>query len=187
MARYVRACEVCQCTKPRVGAIPAPLQPNEAPTKPWQIISIHVIGPLPESSSDDTILVIVDRLTKMVIAVPTNQELSAEGTARILRDCVFTIHGILEKIISNHGTQFVSKFMTEFYRMMEIEGNPSMAFHPQTDGQTKCINHGLEKYLWAFTKSNQTDWSEWIGVATFALNNQVASATGYLPFHLNYG
>ena len=61
----------------------------------------------------------------MVIAVPTNQELSAEGTARILRDRVFTIYGIPEKIISDRGTQFVSKFMTEFYRMMEIEGNPS--------------------------------------------------------------
>jgi len=124
-ARYVRACEVCQRTKPRVGAIPAPLQPNEAPTKPWQIVSIDVIGPLPESSGYDAILVIVDRLTKMVIAVPTNQELSAEGTARILCNRVFTIYGIPEKIISDRGTQFVSNFMTEFYRMMEIEGNPS--------------------------------------------------------------
>jgi len=28
-ARYVHACGVCQRTKPRVGAIPAPLQPND--------------------------------------------------------------------------------------------------------------------------------------------------------------
>jgi len=69
---------------------------------------------------------------------------------------------------------------------MEIEGNPSTAFHPQTDRQTERINHELEKYLWAFTKSNQTDWSEWVGVATFALNNPVASATGYSPFYLNH-
>jgi len=178
---------VCQRTKLCVGAIPAPLQPNKAPTKPWQIVSIDVIGPLPESSGYDAVLVIVDQLTKMVIAVPTNQELSAEGTARILHDRVFTIYGIPEKIISDRCTQFVSKFMTEFYQMMEIEGNPSTAFHPQTDGQTERINHELEKYLWAFTKSNQTDWSEWVGVATFALNNQVASATGYSPFYLNHG
>jgi len=71
-ARYVCACEVCQLTKPHVGAILAPLQPNKASTKPWQIVSIDVIGPLPESSSYDTVLVIVDCLTKMVIAVPTN-------------------------------------------------------------------------------------------------------------------
>jgi len=113
-ARYVRACEVCQRTKPHVGAIPAPLQPNKAPTKPWQIVSIDVIGPLPESSGYDAVLVIVDHLTKMVIAVPTNQELSAEGTARILCSRIFTIHSIPEKIISDRGTQFVSKFMTEF-------------------------------------------------------------------------
>ena len=108
---------------------------------------IDVIRPLLDSSGYNTVLVIVDRLTKMVIAVPTNQELSAEGTARILHDHIFNIHGILKKMISDCGTQFVSKFMTEFYRMMGIEGNPSTAFHPQTDGQTEHINHELEKYL----------------------------------------
>ena len=33
---------------------------NEIPTKPWEIISVDMIGPLPESNSFDAILIFVD-------------------------------------------------------------------------------------------------------------------------------
>ncbi len=53
-------------------------------------------------------------------------------------------------IISNRGPQFVSQFMKELYRMLDITPNTSMAFHPQTDGQTERVNEEVEKYLRIF-------------------------------------
>ena len=70
--------------------------------------------------------------------------LTAEGTAKIYRDHIFRLHGIPRKFIHNGGTQFESKFMKELYKLLGIEGNPSTAYHPQTDGQTKHMNQEIQ-------------------------------------------
>jgi len=186
-AKYVSACETCQRTKPRQGAIAAPLHPHDPPSAPWEVISADMIGPLSKSNGFDAIFVIVDRLTKMVIAVPSTVDQTAEGTARIFRDHVFKRFGVPKKVISDRGPQFVSNFMTEFYRMVGITANPSTAYHPQTDGQTERANAEVEKYLRAWINTRQDDWAEWLAIAEFAINNRTTTATGVSPFELNYG
>ncbi len=93
---------------------------------------------LPDSHGHNAILMIVDRFSKAIIPVACNVELSAEGWAQILRDHVYAKHGMPQVIISDRGPQFVSQFMKELYRMLDITPNASMAFHPQTDRQTEC-------------------------------------------------
>ena len=114
-------------------------------------------------------------------------DLSAEGSARLLRDHVFRLHGLPNKIISDHGPQFVSRFMKEFYRLAGIEGAPSTAFHPQTNGQTEQMNQEIEQYIRLFVNYRQSNWAEWLSIAEFALNDKVSSSTGFSPFFLNYG
>jgi transposase InsO family protein len=187
VGRYVAGCEACQRTKPRVGAPHATLQPNEIPPHPWHTISVDFIGPLCSAGGFDTIAVIVDRSTKQVIIEPTNKEINPEGTARILRNRVFSQHGIPKKIISDRGKQFVGDFSRDLYRQLGITGNPSTAYHPQTDGQTERANQEIEKYLRLFINYHQDDWHDWLPMAEFALNNRRNDATGYSPFFLNKG
>jgi transposase InsO family protein len=187
VARYVRACETCQRTKPRQGPIATELYPHSSPEEPWSHIAADLIAPLPDSQGYDAILTVVDKLTKMVIAIPTNTNLTAEGTARQFRDHVFKRFGIPKKVTSDRGPQFVSNFMKEFYKMIGVEGNPSTAYHPQTNGQTERTNAELEKYLRQWVNDRQDDWAEWLAIAEFALNNRVVEATGVTPFQLNYG
>ena len=65
--------------------------------------------------------------------------------------------------------------------MVGIKANPSIAFHPQTDGQTEWLNQEIEVYLQAYVDHLQDDW------AKFALNNCEHSATWQTPFFLEYG
>jgi transposase InsO family protein len=187
VARYVRACEKCQRTKHRPGPVAAPLVPNAIPTEPWEHVTVDMIGPLPESNGYDAILVAVCRLTKATILVPSHTKQTAEGTARIFRDNVFKRFGIPKKVISDRGGQFVGGFITELYRLLGIEGNPSTAYHPMTDGQTERMNAELEKYLRLWINAKQDNWAEWLSCAEFALNNRATSTTGYSPFFLNHG
>jgi hypothetical protein len=187
VTKYVKACEVCQRTKPRVGPLAAPLHPHDPPPDPWHTVSCDIIGPLPESNGFDAILVLVESLTKLVIAIPTSSTLSAEGAARLYRDRVFPRYGLFKKFISDRGPQFVSQFTTALHKALGIEANPSTAYHPQTDGQTERQNAEIEKYLRAWINERQDDWSEWLPMAEFAINNRVASATGVSPFFLNHG
>ena len=77
--------------------------------------------------------------------------------------------------------------MKELYGALGIKGNPSTAYHPQTDGQTECVNQEVKEFLTIFVNNKQDDWSEWLLIAQFCHNNRQHSATKHSPFFLNYG
>jgi transposase InsO family protein len=99
----------------------------------------------------------VDRKTKQAHFIKTNTELSSEGQVKIFRDEIFKHHGLPRKVISDRGPQYVSKFMTDLYSLLGIKGNPSTAFHPQTNGQTERINREVEQYLRIWVNHAQDD------------------------------
>lgn len=185
--RYVSGCETCQRTKARNQKKAAPLNPNQIPEAPWKVISVDLIGPLPEAQGFDAILVIVDRFSKMIKVIPTHTTVTSEGVARIFRDHVFKLHGTPQKVISDRGSTFVSHFMRDLYKLLSIEANPSTAYHPQTDGQTERINREIEQYLRIYSNHRQDNWPEWLSLAEFSYNNKVNKSTGFSPFMIVFG
>jgi len=77
--------------------------------------------------------------------------------------------------------------MKELNRILGIETKLSMAFHPQTDGQTERMNQELEQYLRMFIDHRQEQWPEWLGMAEFAYNNKVHTGTKVSSFKANSG
>ena len=77
--------------------------------------------------------------------------------------------------------------MKDFYDMLGITANPSMVYHPQTNGQTGRKNAEIKKYLHMFVNNRQDDWADWVSLAEFMINNRTASLTGQSPFFLNLG
>src|SRR3954471_3179763 len=90
--------------------------------------------------------------------IPINTSLTAEGYAQIFRDHVFKLHRMPEKVISDRGPQFVSKFIQSLYQMLEVTGKPSTTYHPQTDGQMERVNQEIERYLQTYINHHQMDW-----------------------------
>src|SRR5882762_3308185 len=123
----------------------------------------------------------------MTHIMPTTSLVMAEGVARLFLDNVWKLHGLPEKVLSDRGPQFASKVMREINRLLGIKTATSMAFHPQTDGQTEQINQEIEQYLRLFVNHQQTDWMNWLPMAEFAYNNRVQASTKYSPFMLNMG
>ncbi len=184
---YVHACKTCQQTKSSTQAKAAPLHPNTILSRPWTHISIDMITSLPICNGYNTIIMIVDRFSKEIIPIMCSTELPSEGWAKILCNEVYAKHRMPQVVISDKGTVFVSKFMKDLYDLLQIKGNASMAFHPQTDGQTERVNQEVKKYLCIFINHLQTDWAEWLSLTAFAHNNRVHLATGKSPFKVNYG
>ena len=150
-------------------------------------ISVDFITKLPLAQGYDSILVVVNRLTKIVHFIPTTEKTSAEGLARLFRDNVWKLHRLLESIISDQGPQFIVGLIKELNGMLGIKSKLSTVFHLQTDGQTKRVNQELEQYLRMFIDHRQEQWPEWLGTAEFAYNNKALSNTKILSFKANYG
>ena len=128
--KYVQGCFKCQQNKVQHQRKSGELHPLNIPQGPWQEISIDVIGLLPKSNGMDTIIVIVDRFTKMIRLKMTMTNISLEGIVKIYRDEIWKLHGISRKILSDRGPQFMSKFMGELTNALGITKQLSMVYHP---------------------------------------------------------
>ena len=151
--RYVEGYDACQrnknCTEPPVGK----LMPNSIPEKPQTHISADFITKLSLAQGYDSILVVVDRLTKMVHFIPTTEKTLAEGLAWLFRDNMWKLHGLPKSIISDRRPQFAAGLMRELNGMLEIKSKLSTACHklhlvisppilrrfPRSQGQLKAL------------------------------------------------
>ncbi len=97
-----------------------------------------------KGDSYDSILVIVDRLTKMVHYKLVKVTIDAPGLAEVVIDVVVRHHGVPESIVMDRGLLFTSKFWSLLCYFLGIKKKLSTAFHPQTDGQTKRQNSTME-------------------------------------------
>jgi len=84
----MEGCNSCQRNKNYIEQPAGKLIPNSILEKPWSHILVDFITKLLLAQGYDLILVIVDRLTKMVYFIPTTKKTSAEGLARLFRDNV---------------------------------------------------------------------------------------------------
>jgi len=187
VGRYVEGRDLCQRMKNRMEELAGKLKLSEVPGKPWTHLIVDFITKLPVVAGKDAILVVCDRLSKMMHFVAIIEGTSAEGLVRLFRDNIWKLHGLPESVVSDRGPQFAAELTKELNRMLGIETRLSTAFHPQTDGQMERMTQELEQYLRFFVEHRQKDWPEWLMSAEFAVNNKVHTATKVLPFMANYG
>jgi len=169
--QYVKNCDICQRTKVVRDAPYGLMKPNEAPDRPWKLISMDFITDLPKSEVDDAILIVIDRLTKMAHFLPCTKEMDARQFSELFMREIFRLLGLPKDIITDRGSIFTSDLWQETTKQLGIERRLSTAFHPQTDGQTERTNSTLEQYLRAYVNYQQDNWKELLPVAEFAYNN----------------
>src|SRR5258708_33205833 len=113
------------------------LIPNKVPDRCWQVISVDMIGELPDSKGYNAILVVVDRLSKRIHAVPTVTTVDSAGVAHLFLEHVWRHHRLPEAIISDRGSAFVSNFSRELAALLDIRPPPLHTTHRQMDRQSK--------------------------------------------------
>ena len=134
----------------------------------------------------DAILVVCDRLFKMIHFVAITKGMSVEKLARLFRDNMWKLYGLSESIVSDRGSQFAAGMTKELNKMLGIETKLLTLYHPQTNRQMERMNQKLEQYLRFFVDYRQKDWPEWLALAEFAVNNKTYSTTKMSPFMVNY-
>jgi len=157
IGQYISHCDLCICTKAQCCLPVGELQPLTISEERWDTISIDFILELPESGGYDAIMVAVNSVGKWLHFTETVTTVTAAGTANLYMHNVWKLHSLPCKVISNHRLQFVTAFIKELCQLLGIEAALFTAYHPQPDGQTKCVNQELEQYLHVFVGEQQDD------------------------------
>jgi hypothetical protein len=126
-------------------------------------------------------------LTKLRHFAPYSTAIDAEGLAELFLSNIFCLHGLPDTIVSDRGPQSALRFWKHLCNSLTLEPCLSIAFHPETDGQTKRTNAIMEQYLWAYVNYQQDDWVWFLPMVEFAANNHVLETTGILPLFAIYG
>lgn len=100
---------------------------------------------------------------------------------------IIRLHGVPSNIVSDCGVQFTSKFWKELCLALDIKNHYSLAYHPQTNGQTERTNQTLEQYLRCFSTFVQDNWASLLPCAEFAFNNAMHSTTKQSRFMPTWG
>jgi hypothetical protein len=186
--QYVLTCDSCQRMKssnqkPAGAYIPLPV-----PSRNWESISMDLVTDLPTTpNGNDSVIVFVDRLSKMVHIAPCTKSVTATQLAAIYLREVARLHGFQKSFIMDRDTRFTSQFFLDISKMWGTKLGMSTAFHPQTDGQTERMNRTLEDALRHYVSPTQTDWDTYLSPLEFAINNAVQESTKETPFVLNCG
>jgi hypothetical protein len=134
-AAYISSCDQCQRNNAS-SRVPAELLQLEVPKEPWEHVSLDFIMALPHSYVFDAILIVVDKLSKVMVLIPMVTTVTARETARLYFDKVYCRHGLARKIISDPDVRFTGAFWQELHKLLQVRLAMSSSFHPQTDGQT---------------------------------------------------
>lgn len=183
---YIKQCKICQQAKHTHHKPAGLLQPLPPPDAPWHAITLDFIEGLPLSDGANSILVVVDRLTKYAHFLPLRHPFTAASVSKLFVDNIVKLHGVPLSVVSDRDKKFTSHFWRELIKALGSKLNYSTAYHPQTDGQSERINQCLEQYLRCAVQDNPRHWKKWLSLAEFWYNSSFHTALGCTPFKALY-
>ena len=154
----LKKCVVCMMAKTH-GNNAGLYTPLPIPNMPWEEVSLDFVLGLPRTQRNkDSIMVVVDKFSKMAHFVPCNKSNDASHVADLYFKEIVRLHGILKTMVSDRYSKFLSYFWRTLWRKLGTSLLFSTSSHPQADGQTEVTNRSLENLLRSYVGKNVKQW-----------------------------
>ncbi|GJW03657.1 putative reverse transcriptase domain-containing protein [Tanacetum coccineum] len=188
IATYVSKCLTYLRVKAEHQKLYGLLVQPEIPQWKWDNITMDFITKLPKTQSgNDTIWVIVDRLTKSAHFLLMRETDPMDKLARLYLNEVVTRHGIPVSIICDRDPRFASNFWRSFQKAMGTRLDMSMTYHPETNGQSERTIQTLEDMLSACVIDFGNGWERHLPLIEFSYNNSYHASIKAAPYEALYG
>ncbi|KAJ0956109.1 putative nucleotidyltransferase, Ribonuclease H [Helianthus annuus] len=188
IATYVSKCVTCARVKAEHQKPSGLLQQPEIPKWKWEQIAMDFVTGLPRTQAgNDTIWVIVDRLTKSAHFLAIKETDKFSQLAAVYLKEVVARHGVPTSIISDRDPRFTSELWQSMHKLFGSKLDMSTAYHPQTDGQSERTIQTLEDMLRACVIDFGKGWERHLPLIEFSYNNSYHTSIQAAPFEALYG
>ena len=186
--QFVAQCLVCQQVKAEHQRPTGSLKPPSILEWRWENITMDFVTGLPRTlGGNNTIWVIVDRLTKSIHFLPMKVNFFMDRLVSLYVREIVRMHGVFVSIVSDKDPHFTSRFWHSLQKALGTKLSFNTAFHPQTDGQSKRVIQVLEYLLRACTLDLKGNWDDYLPLVEFSYNNSFQASIGMTPFEGLYG
>ena len=158
----------------------------------WELITMNFIVKLPPLKDPawgvrfDSILMIVDWLTKYTMFISFRESATASVLMYIILQELISNHGLSKEFITDQDKLFMSKFWETLTAELGIWHKLFTAYHSQTDEQTERMNQTVETYLQHYVSETQENWVQLLSTAQFVYNNARNEIMKVTSFYVNY-
>lgn len=181
---FIKNCDTCSAykhsTKPTLGLMGKP----KVCSRPFQVVSVDLVGPLPRSTSGFTFLLVVTCcFSKYTLLFPLRRATSA-NVAKNFENYVILAHGVPETVIVDNGTQFTG---SEFKELLVRYNIPKHHYTPKYTPQVNLVeryNKTIMTAVASYVEENHRSWDKQLYKIQFAINSAVNESTGFSPFFL---
>lgn len=187
VARYINRCSICLETKPEQKK-PIGLMLSETPNliRPWQLLSVDIVGPLPRSSTGNSyILSVSDCFSKFCLLFPL-RNMVATTIVKILEERVILLFGAPSKILTDNGSQFVSVVFKNFVSQYKIHHSLRALYHPQGN-PVERVHRVVKTMLASYVKDNHRTWDKFLPKVAWAIRSARHEVTGVTPNFIIFG
>jgi len=182
--KYVQDCGPCQ-KQARCNKSKAPLHPLPIVGTPFKRIAFDLVGPYPcTSKGHKYILTSICYFSRYPEAIPL-KKVDEQSVATAMIE-IFSRSGIPSEILTDQGSVFMGKLMSQLCSMLGIKPIRTSPYHPQTDGLLERWHSDLLAML-KKAASDKKDWDLYLPYVLFAYRQTPHTVTGFSPFQLIYG
>jgi hypothetical protein len=184
IAHTCRSCIKCQEGKDHALQGKAPMKPIIV-SYPWQMISIDIAGPYPETpKSNFHLLTIVDAFSGFAVTAAMKNQTS-ETVCDVIMEKIVAPFGCPLAILSDQGRQFEGRVFAQLCDMMEIEKKRTVSYHPQTNGKNERIHRTLNNMFRSLPKNGT--WERYLPLLTLTYNSAPGASAGMPPYKILFG
>ena len=182
--QFIRSCDACQKRKPANHKPESLLQSLPNTDVPFAIVCIDFAGPLVTTPRGNKhIIVLIDVATRYIEAKAV-ESTTAEITADFLVNDLFFRHGAPDVLISDRGTNFLSRTVRSILRKVGTDQRSTSAYNPRCNGlverQMKTIAEAMSMYV----QSQPTSWDLLVPCVRYALNTSQHEVMKKSPYEL---
>lgn len=185
VATYVRNCYICAAFKPSQQPVDG-LASHPKPSRPWEVVSSDIIGPLPRSSKGHSfILVVCDYLTKFPIVIPLRQATSS-AVVREIEEKIFLLFGVPRVLICDNGAQYRSRVFRNLLESYHVTLKYTPFYHARANPAER-INRSLKTMLGIYASQCQRKWDVELQKIACAVRTSKHEILGLTPFFVMFG
>lgn len=180
----LRSCSICQKSKFPLRALRGAVHPIVA-TSPGALVTVDYYGPLPEGRGRvGYILVAIDSFSKFVKLYPLRRAQAKISVRKIIDDYCKWIP--VKTVLSDHGTQFISRVWQDTLRKHGIRPSFSSVRHPASNPSERVMKE-LSRLFRTYCPHSHGKWANLVASIENLFNNTPHLSTGFSPLEILYG
>ena len=182
--QYCRSCPICQkCAKSQARKVP--MVERRVMSEPFESVAFDIVDPLPKGKGGCRfLLTAICMASRWPEAIPL-RTITAKVVAQGMCE-IFARTGIPLQLISDQGSQFVGKVVSQLCKCLHIERIQMTPYHPEGNGVVERM-HGTLGAMLTKAASEGLDWVGQVPFTLFALRAAPNRDTAFSPFELVYG